>query len=35
MKLHANAALSPNGRRVSRQRAIERGWALTKAARRR
>jgi transposase InsO family protein len=32
MKLHANAALSLNKRRVLAQRVVEKGWSLTKAA---
>ena len=32
MKLHANAALSLNKRRVLAQRIVEEGWSLTKAA---
>jgi transposase InsO family protein len=32
MKLHANAALSLNRRRVLVERVLERGWTLTKAA---
>jgi transposase InsO family protein len=32
MKLHANAALSLNKRRLLAQRVVEQGWSLTKAA---
>ena len=32
MKLHANAALSLNKRRLLAQRMVERDWSLTKAA---
>ncbi len=32
MKLHANAALSLNKRRILAQRIVEEGWSLTKAA---
>src|SRR5437588_11787073 len=32
MKLHANAALSLNKRRLLCQRVVEHGWTLTKAA---
>ena len=32
MKLHANAALSLNKRRLLCQRVVEQGWTLTQAA---
>jgi leucine-zipper of insertion element IS481 len=32
MKLHANAALGPNGRLTMVRRAVEKGWSVTEAA---